>query len=68
VISLLQVSRGCSLVLVLAAGKMEEPGVVNELALLPQLVERRVTRLYRVEEGLPTIVVAFRLRELDLFV
>jgi hypothetical protein len=47
---------------------MKEPGVVFEFTLLLQLVERRVPCLDRVEEGLPTIIVAFCLCELDLFV
>jgi hypothetical protein len=46
---------------------MKESDVVLESALLLQLVERRVPRLYRVEEGLPAVVIAFCLYELDLF-
>lgn len=42
--------------------------MVLEFALLFQLVERRVSRLYRVEEGFSAVVVMFYLGKLDLFV
>ena len=64
----LRVLDGTRFVLGLAAGKVEESDVILESALFLRLIERRVPRLYRVEKCLSTVIVAFRLYELDLFV
>jgi len=66
--SWLRVTRGRGFVLVRAARKTKEAAVVVEFTLLPQLVEWRVSRLYRVDECLPAIIITFCLCELDLFV
>lgn len=64
----LGILSGSGFVSGLAAGKVEEFGIILEPALFLQLIERRVPCLYRVEKCLSTVVVAFCLCELDLFV
>ena len=51
-----------------AARKIKESSIVLEFTLVLQLVERWVPRLYRVEEGFPTVIITFRLCELDLLI
>lgn len=64
----LGILSGSGFVFGLVAGKVEKSEIILEPALFLQLIKRRVPCLYRVEKRLSTVIVAFRLCELDFFV